>query len=208
MNTSVDLREVEKFEEPAFRQLQREVFAGVQQESEQIERIESSERLAREALGPLEPPSHVRAYRIGAFVGEQLVGWSLGWPERGNAFYVANSGVLPAYRRHGIYSRLVEAVAAHCEAHGMVSVRSQHSVVNNEVIVCKLRRGFHISGLSASAKMGLMVELTRHLSVARGELFASRVIPLAGPDMAPNPSIERTFQRPLRALWPAAHVER
>ena len=25
---------------------------------------------------------------------------------------------------------------------------------------------------------------------------------------ASNPSIERTFQRPLRALWPAAHVER
>ena len=24
----------------------------------------------------------------------------------------------------------------------------------------------------------------------------------------PNPSIERTFQRPLRALWPAAHVKR
>ncbi len=27
-------------------------------------------------------------------------------------------------------------------------------------------------------------------------------------DEASNPSIERTFQRPLRALWPAAHVER
>ena len=26
--------------------------------------------------------------------------------------------------------------------------------------------------------------------------------------VASNPSIERTFQRPLRALWPAAHVER
>ena len=25
---------------------------------------------------------------------------------------------------------------------------------------------------------------------------------------ASNPSIERTFQRALRALWPAAHVER
>jgi hypothetical protein len=24
---------------------------------------------------------------------------------------------------------------------------------------------------------------------------------------APNPSIERTSQRPLRALWPAAHVD-
>jgi hypothetical protein len=27
-------------------------------------------------------------------------------------------------------------------------------------------------------------------------------------DAWPNPSIERTFQRPLHALWPAAHVER
>ena len=26
--------------------------------------------------------------------------------------------------------------------------------------------------------------------------------------VAPNPSIERTFQRLLRALWAAAHVER
>ena len=26
--------------------------------------------------------------------------------------------------------------------------------------------------------------------------------------LTPNPSIERTCQRPLRALWPAAHVER
>ena len=26
--------------------------------------------------------------------------------------------------------------------------------------------------------------------------------------VSPNPSIERTFQRPLRPLWPAAHVER
>ena len=25
---------------------------------------------------------------------------------------------------------------------------------------------------------------------------------------SPNPSIERTFQRPLRALWPASHVKR
>lgn len=29
-----------------------------------------------------------------------------------------------------------------------------------------------------------------------------------GTSVMPNPSIERTFQRPLRAFWPAAHVER
>jgi hypothetical protein len=27
-------------------------------------------------------------------------------------------------------------------------------------------------------------------------------------DVTPNPSIERTSQRPLRALWSTAHVER
>ena len=31
---------------------------------------------------------------------------------------------------------------------------------------------------------------------------------LVGAAQAPNPSIERTCQRPLRAIWPAAHVER
>ena len=31
---------------------------------------------------------------------------------------------------------------------------------------------------------------------------------MSGRSAKPNPSIERTFQRPLRALWPAAHVER
>ena len=30
----------------------------------------------------------------------------------------------------------------------------------------------------------------------------------SNPGAASNPSIERTFQRPLRALWPAAHVKR
>ena len=32
--------------------------------------------------------------------------------------------------------------------------------------------------------------------------------PRVGHTAKPNPSIERTCQRPLRALWPAAHVER
>ena len=37
-------------------------------------------------------------------------------------------------------------------------------------------------------------------------LVASRKLP--SERVRPNPSIERTFQRPLRALWPAAHVKR
>ena len=46
------------------------------------------------------------------------------------------------------------------------------------------------------------VELQPLASAAFGVAATNTCLP------APNPSIERTFQRPLRALWPAAHVER
>ena len=42
----------------------------------------------------------------------------------------------------------------------------------------------------------------------RGLLSAHVVTLVIGTAQASNPSIERTCQRPLRALWPAAHVER
>ena len=46
---------------------------------------------------------------------------------------------------------------------------------------------------------------------AQGELCICQRCASLSASQAPvssNPSIERTFQRPLRALWPAAHVER
>ena len=46
---------------------------------------------------------------------------------------------------------------------------------------------------------------------AQGKLCICQRCASASASKAPvssNPSIERTFQRPLRALWPAAHVER
>ena len=51
-------------------------------------------------------------------------------------------------------------------------------------------------------------------SSAQAQAFWASVLPRARPclarprPMSPNPSIERTSQRPLRALWSTAHVER
>ena len=45
------------------------------------------------------------------------------------------------------------------------------------------------------------------LSLCSGKLADRSTLP-RGAHVRPNPSIERTFQRPLRCLWPAAHVER
>lgn len=172
MHTIV-VRPAKKFREPAFSRLQQRVFADVTQYSPQWEAV-----LAEEAATlPLARHKHGPLFRLGAYAGTELVGWSCGWMERGNVFYVANSGVVAAYRRQGVYTALLAAMQAHAQAAGAVLVRSQHSVVNNPVIIAKLRFGFTITGLSQSAQLGTLVELSCHLSQSRQALHGDRVLP-------------------------------
>ncbi len=168
----------EKFPEPDFSNLQREVFADIQLESVALAEVLAHERTA---VVEAHTAAHSPMVRFGAYVDGQLVGWSCGWLERGNCFYMANSGVTPKYRCQGIYSALLQAVLKHARERGAHVVRSQHSVLNNLVIVCKLKCGFHISGVSFSAQMGSLVELVHHLSEPRLALFRSRVIHLTEP---------------------------
>ena len=45
------------------------------------------------------------------------------------------------------------------------------------------------------------------MSEKRASLPTAPVLHEPANTVASNPSIERTFQKPRRALWPAAHVE-
>jgi hypothetical protein len=174
---SITIRQVEKFPEPEFSRLNRSVFADVQRHS-----VELAETLAAEASSAHVAHSHSPMYRLGAYVGEELVGWSCGWMERGNVYYMANSGVVPPHRRKGVYSSLLSAVREYACSNGAVAIRSQHSVLNNPVIIAKLQAGFHVSGLSQSAQMGTLVELLLHVSEKRHEIFRSRSLPYVTPD--------------------------
>jgi GNAT superfamily N-acetyltransferase len=167
-----------KFPEPEFSTLQRTVFADIQQESMALAEVIALERGDSVVSNEVTQPPMVR---FGAYIDGELVGWSAGHLERGNSFYMASSGVSPTHQRQGIYSALLAAVLVHAREQGAQVVRSQHSVLNNRVIVCKLRRGFHISGLSSTAQMGTLVELVHHLSQPRFELFRARVIPHVAP---------------------------
>lgn len=169
------IRPVEKFPESEFSQLQRQVFADVQRESDELNAL-----LRAEGETGAAEPAHAPMFRLGAYIGEELVGWSNGWMERGRVFYMANSGVAAAHRRKGVYTALLSAVRDHALSQGAVTLRSQHSVLNNAVIITKLRFGFHVSGLSQSAQMGTLVELSHHLSPPRQEMFRSRAIPFVG----------------------------
>ena len=177
--TTITIRAADKFPEPAFSQLTRLVFAGVQQPSVELARTLAAEASAGHSMAH----AHVPMYRLGAYAEDELVGWSCGWMERGDVFYMANSGVVPSQRRKGIYSSLLAAARGHALASGAVAIRSQHSVLNNPVIIAKLRAGFHVSGLSQSARMGTLVELTLHFSEERHELFRSRSLPFVLPDV-------------------------
>lgn len=174
---SINIRPLDAFPQPEFSNLQRQVFANVQQVSDQLAAVLDSEA----ARAPVVQHQHAPMYRLGAYAGDALVGWSCGHMERGDVFYVANSGVVETYRRRGIYSALMNAMRKHAMAQGAIAIRSQHSVVNNAVIIAKLRAGFHVSGLSQSARMGTLVELTMHLSQERQAMYRDRVLPYATP---------------------------
>jgi len=176
--SEIVIRTAEKFPEPDFSRLQRLVFENIQQPSQEFASALDHEAQA----GPSAPPVQSPMCRLGAYEGETLVGWSCGWMERGNIFYMATSGVVPSHRRQGIYTLLLAAVRELAASFGAVSLRSQHSVLNNPVIIAKLRAGFHICGLSQSAHMGTLVELTHHFHPKRHDLFRGRSLPYVVPD--------------------------
>lgn len=172
---SIAIRKLEQFPEPEFTRLNRLVFAQVSQPSDELALVLAAE-------GSVKQHHHAPMHRWGAYLDEELIGWSCGWMERGNVFYIANSGVIPNQRRKGIYSSLLSTIHLHAGDNDAVAVRSQHSVLNNPVIIAKLRIGYHISGLSQSAQMGTLVELTYHFSEKRHALFRSRSLPYVAPD--------------------------
>ena len=174
-----EIRPAERFPEPAFSSLQRDVFADVQQPLDELGEILREERGAQPGTPHAFSPS---MFRLGAYCGAELIGWSCGWLERGATFYMANSGVVAQFRRRGVYSALLDAVREHAVRQGAVVLRSHHSVINNAVIIAKLRRGFFISGLSQSAQMGTLVELVHHLTVARDALYRRRALPYVAAD--------------------------
>ena len=180
MSTLV-IRPVERFAEPEFGLLHQAVFADIQHLSQDWADLYDTEEASAPAVQDKLSPMH----RLGAFLGDELVGWSCGWMERSRCYYMANSGVVQAHQRKGVYTALLHEARYLAETLGATTIRSQHSVLNNPVLIAKLRFGFQISGLAMSAGMGSLVELTYHLNPARQRIYRQRVIAFGRP--APTP---------------------
>ncbi len=174
MNT--EFRVVEGFPEPEFSALQVEVFSGLEQKSRQLADVLAVEAKARTGLSSPSPAS--QPLRIGAYLDNELIGWTYGWVERERHFYMSHSGVVPRARGKGIYSELVRRVLEYCKTQGHVAVESRHIVMNNPVIIAKLKLGFFVSGYSYSEIYGPLVHLKHILGEERRELLRGRAAPL------------------------------
>jgi GNAT superfamily N-acetyltransferase len=169
----IELREVYRFDEPEFSHLVQTHLIGdlpVIPESTWLSESEvhASNELKR-ALGK------VFALRIGAYQGDRLVGWSHGFQDGSDSFLMATSAVLPAYRRRGLYTKLVRAVLERTRAAGFQMIHSKHGMTNNPVLIAKLKLGFTISGLEMSDVHGALVRLRYLFNERRAAIAEMRV---------------------------------
>ena len=172
-------RVLDQFPEPAFSALSGEVFSD-HKPSEMLTAVLNAEAALR--------PQTVNAVdegtlRIGAFRGDSLMGWTFCRPEGANQLHMVNSGVAPAERRHGVYSRLVQRVIEHAESQGFVAIVSRHAANNNAVLVAKLKLGFFVSGFEYAEVYGPLVRLTYLLGGLRRQLHQTRSAPIRRADL-------------------------
>lgn len=176
----VEIRQVEIFDKAAMDALVEPIF-GDDARSRYLTRLigtEADER-GKALRATLPKPDRVR---IAAFDGERFVGCSSGWFEFGSGnFYIGISAVDPAYRRQGLYTRMLNQIESTVRERGGLRISSQHVATNNAVLIAKLRLGYVIAGTEYDEQMGLLVRLVLHLVPERGALFASRVGTLVPP---------------------------
>ena len=97
------------------------------------------------------------------YAGGRAIGWSIGEMDDESTFYMRNSGLLPEFRRKGIYSSFLERFLAELTALGYERVTSHHQMNNNPVIIAKLKAGFTIIGTEMDERYGAQIKLVKFL---------------------------------------------
>jgi RimJ/RimL family protein N-acetyltransferase len=99
------------------------------------------------------------------------VGWSMGHMDDPITFRMNNSGLLPDYRRRGIYTAFTRRLLDYLKALGYERVTSDHHPTNRAILIAKLRLGFNLSGQWLSEDGGAVVRLTYYFYEDRFQGF-------------------------------------
>lgn len=120
---------------------------------------------------------------------EQLAGWTWGYQDSPESYYMVNSAILPQYRGRGLYSTLLEVTMRMLVDKGFQRIWSRHNMTNNAVIIPKLKRGFMITGTELSEVFGALVHLTYHTNQTRKKALEFR----AG-TLRPDAELKKIFR--------------
>lgn len=103
-----------------------------------------------------------------------LAGWTWGYQDNRDSFYMVNSAILPEHRGRGLYSRLLQRSLAQLKPLGFQKIWSRHNMTNNAVIVAKLKAGFYITGTELSDVFGTLVHLSYFPNSTRRKMLDFR----------------------------------
>jgi GNAT superfamily N-acetyltransferase len=165
------IERVERFPEPAFGRMARRLVLRGSVDWDVL--ADAGERRRARARRRTFRPDY--ALRVAAFHGDDLVGWSYGWQDGADRFYMALSAVAPDHRRRGLYSRMVETIIMETRAAGFAELTSRHRPDNHPVLIARLRLGFVITGYETSATFGGLVRLTLPLTATRRTVLGKRL---------------------------------
>ena len=164
-----ELRVVEKYAEPRFSALSREAFSfspGLYLRDITEEPAEQRDARSQSMGG--------WRLRVGVYVDDALVGWSYGWQDHKDGFYMAQSAVLPEHRRRGLYRAMVDAIVAITRERGFFYVHSKHICTNRPILIAKMQAGFYITGMSMHPAWGVMALMEMPLTGPREEALLAR----------------------------------
>jgi len=111
----------------------------------------------------------------GVFHKDEFVGWSWGYQETAECFYMCNSAILPAHRRKGLYTQLMNKITEEVLDLGFQRIYSRHNLTNNNVLIPKLKAGFVITSIEVSDVFGSLVHLTLFKNKIRNKVLDYRV---------------------------------
>lgn len=111
---------------------------------------------------------------LGVYYKNKLVGWSTGYQSRRDTYCMASSAVLKSHRGKGLYTALLNEVMKTVIERGFPRIESCHQITNNQIIIQKLKAGFHISGTKVVEFIGPLVDLIYHAYPIDAEVYNYR----------------------------------
>ncbi len=120
------------------------------------------------------------------FYQNEFVGWSYGFQQSADVYYMCNSAILPEHRGKGLYTALLNTKLQILKEKGFQKIYSRHNATNNAIIIPKLKAGFIITTMEVDDAFGTLVHLAYYTNPLRKKMMVFRV-----GDLRPDEAMEK-----------------